>query len=182
MGDSTLIYNYLVATNQMDDLDSDLSPIEQLHADSFRIFIKEWCHWLRLWDLWMTNYYEARSCIFSAGGVTSYPLQVLLGLYTYRTQKNNFYIQGFGRHTDDEIKSFIAQAAQMMATFVKEEDRLADIDRPCLVQATLFGFLMSMYRVKTVSTVWIPEMAKYPELETWTRKMATKYYPERAFP
>jgi hypothetical protein len=69
-------------------------------------------------------------------------------LYTYRTQKNNFYVQGFGRHTDDEIKSLIAQAVQMMATFVKEEDRLADIDRPCLVQATFFGFLMSMYRVK----------------------------------
>ena len=182
MGDSNLIYKHLVATKQIVNLNAHLSPLESVHAESFRIFIEEWAHWLRLWDLWILNFPKARSFIFSEGGLTSYPAQVLVGWYAYRRQQKSNYTQGFGRHTDEEIKGFITEAAEMMATFVREERKLADVDQPCLVQATLFGFLLCTYRVRSVSTVWIAELARYPELEEWARKMANKYYPERAFP
>jgi hypothetical protein len=182
MGDSHLIYKHLVETKQIKDLDADLSPLEKLHAESFRVFLEEWAHWLRLWDLWIVNFYKARSYIFAEGGLTSYPLQLIVGWMSYRKYKKNNYIQGFGRHSDEEIKGFLATAVELMATFVREEKRLADVERPCLVQATLFGFLLCTYRCKQVSTITIDEMAKYPELEEWTRKMASKYYPEREFP
>lgn len=182
MGDSNLIYKFCVETKQIKDLDADLSPIEKLHAESFRVFIEEWAHWLRLWDLWILNFYKARSYIFSEGGLKSYPGQVILGWMAYRKNKRNNYAQGFGRHTDKEIKEFLAKAIELMATFVREEKRLADIERPCLVQATLFGFLLCTYRVRQVSTVTLDEIGKYPELEAWTRNMASKYFPEREFP
>ena len=182
MGDSNLIYKHLVATKQIKDLDDDLTPIEKLHADSFRIFIEEWAHWLRLWDLWIVNYYKARSYIFAEGGLTWWPAQVVFGWYAYRKNNNKNKIQGFGVHSDEEITEFLSEAVGMMATFVREERRLADIERPCLVQATLFGFLLCTYRVKEVSTIAITEIGKYPELEAWTRSMAAKYYPEREFP
>jgi hypothetical protein len=176
-----LIYKHLIANKVILDLDTDLSPIERLHRKSFRIFIEEWAHWLRLWDLWIVNIRKARSYIFSEGGLSSYPGQVVLRWLVYRKNKNN-YVQGFGRHSDEDIKQFMVEAVAMMATFVREEKRLADIERPCLVQATLFGFLWSVYRVRQVSTIWISEMEKLPELEVWTRNMASKYYPERTFP
>lgn len=182
MGDSNLIYKHLVETKQINDLDADLSPLEKLHADIFRVFIEEWAHWLRLWDLWIVNYYKARPFMFTAGGVTWYPAQVILGWIAYRKNKKSNYAQGFGRHSDEEIKEFLAKAIETMATFVKGETRLADVEKPCLVQATLFGFLLCTYRVKEVSTITIKEIAKYPELEAWTRSMATKYFPEREFP
>jgi hypothetical protein len=182
MGDSNLIYKYLVATNQIKDLDADLSPIEKLHAESFRILIEEWAHWLRLWDLWIVNYYKARSYIFAEGGLTWRPAQVVFGWLAYRKNRKNNKIQGFGVHNDKEITEFLVKAVELMATFVTEENRLADIERPCLVQATLFGFLLCTYRVKEVSTITVNEIGKYPELEAWTRKMAAKYYPEREFP
>jgi hypothetical protein len=182
MGDSNLIYKHLIANKTIPDLDADLSPIEKLHGESFRIFIEEWAHWLRIWDLWIVNFYKARSIISSAGGLTSYPAQVVFGWWMYRKNKKNNYVQGFGRHSDEDIKQFIVEAVEMMAMFVREEKRLADIENPCRVQATLFGFLLSVYRVRQVSTIWISEMEKFPELEAWTRNMATKYYPERTFP
>ena len=105
----------------------------------------------------------------------------LAGLRIARTDKNN-KIQGFGVHSDEEITEFLVKAVELMATFVREEKRLADIERPCLVQATLFGFLLCTYRVKEVSTITLSEIGKYPELEAWTRNMAAKYYPGREFP
>jgi len=182
LGDSNLIYKHLVANNQIVDLNAHLSPVEKLHAESFRIFIEEWAHWLRLWDLWIVNFPKARSFIFSEGGLKSYPAQLVVGWFAYRKQRKSNYAQGFGRHSDEDIKGFIAEAAAMMATFVKEEAKLADVEQPCLVQATLFGFLLCTFRVKSVSTVWIAELARYPELEAWTRSIAAKYYPEREFP
>jgi hypothetical protein len=182
MGDSNLIYKHLVETKQIKDLDADLTPLEKLHADSFRVFIEEWAHFLRLWDLWILNYHKARTYIFAEGGLTWYSAQVIFGLIAYRKNKKTNYAQGFGRHSDEEIEGFLAEAIELMATFVREESRLADVERPCLVQATLFAFLLCTYRVKQVSTVTINKMGKYPELEVWTRKMASKYYPDREFP
>ena len=120
--------------------------------------------------------------MFSQAGITSYPLQVLLGWYSWRRHRNSFYIQGFGRHSEAEIERFIVEAVEMMAVFVREETRLSDPERPCLVQATLFGFLLTTYLVKEVSRVFVKELEKWPELETWTRRMASKYYPERKYP
>ena len=65
---------------------------------------------------------------------------------------------------------------------LREEKRSADIERLCLVQATLFWFLLRTYRVKEVSTITLNQIGKYPELEAWTRNMAPKYYPERELP
>ena len=182
MGDSHLIYKHLVSTSQIKDLDADLTPVERVRAESFRIFIEEWAHWLRLWDLWIVNYYKARSYILSEGGLTFYPGQVIFGWMAYRNYKKNNYIQGFGRHSDEEISEFLKKAVEMMAIFIREETKLADVERPRLVQATLFGFLLCTYRVKNVSTITIGEITKYPELDNWTRKMAAKYFPEREFP
>jgi len=102
-------------------LDADLTPVELVRAESFRIFIEEWAHWLRLWDLWIVNYYRARSYIFSQGGLTFYPGQVIFGWMAYRKQKKNNYIQGFGRHLDEEISEFVKRAVEMMAIFVRDE-------------------------------------------------------------
>ena len=181
MGDSNLIYKHFIAIGRIKDLDADLSPLEKLHADSFRTFIEEWAHWLRLWDIWTLNFYETRTFMFKASEIKSYPLQVLLGWLVVRKNKKDFYAQGLGRHSDAEIKQFIAEAVEMMAVFVREETRLADPERPCLVQATLFGFLSTTFFVRKISKVWSKELEKRPELEDWTRKMASKYFPEREF-
>jgi glutathione S-transferase len=182
MGDSNLIYKHLISEKKIDDLDDDLTPLEKLHANTFRIFVEEWAHWLRIWDLWILNFYKTRPFLLGVAGMTSYPLQVMVGWYAYRRNKTMLYEQGVGRHSEEDIKGFIAEAAGLMATFINEEPRLADVGRPCLVQASLFGLLLSLYRARSCSTAWKAELDKRPELERWTRKMAQKYYPERPFP
>jgi hypothetical protein len=52
------------------------------------------------------------------------------------------------------------------------------IERPCFVQAS-FGFLLCIYLVEEASTITLSEIEKYPELESRTKNMAAKYYPER---
>ena len=183
MGDSNLIYKHLISEKKIDDLDGNLTSLEKLHANSFRMFIEELAHWLRIWDLWILNFYQTRPFLLGVAGMTWYPLQVMVvGWYAYRRNKTMLYEQGVGRHSEDEIKGFVTEAAGLMTTFINEETRLADVERPCLVQASLFGFLMSLYRARNCSTAWKEELEKQPELERWTRKMATKYYPERPFP
>lgn len=181
MGDSNLIYKHLIATKKIDDLDADLSRVEKLHSDSFRIFIEEWVHWLRIWDLWILNFYNTRPFLLGVSGIHSYPLQVLVGAWAYRVSKNMLWTQGVGRHSEEEIKGFITEAAELIVAFLREEKRLTDVERPCLVQATLFGLLMSLFRAKSCSTAWKAELDRYPEMESWTRSMAKKWYPERAF-
>ena len=181
LGDSNLIYRHLLKTKKIDDLDAHLSSMERLHANSFRIFIEEWATWLKGWDLWIYNFEKARGMLLSASGLTWYPAQVVLGWWIKRNGKNSAWAQGIGRHSDDEIKQFIAEAAEMMATFVREE-MLSDVTRPCVAQASLFGFLLGVYRVRIDTAVWLNALSEYPEIEAWTKRMQVKYFPERVFP
>ena|SRR5579859_4475967 len=181
MGDSNLIYKHLISSSQITDLDSDLTPIQKVHANSFRIFIEEYCHWLRLYDLWIANYIKTRTFCLSVVGIKSYILQVLIGWYARRQTQAALFAQGIGRHSEADVGVFIKEAVEIIAGFIKE-DELAQVGKESLMQASLFGFLLSLFLARHVSSMWIRELDKYPHIEQWTREMSRKYYPERTFP
>lgn len=181
MGDSNLIYKHLISEDKICDLDSHLTPLQNAHATSVRIFIEEYAHWLRLYDLWIANFVKTRTFCLSVVGIKSWVLQVMIGWYARRQQMAALHAQGIGRHSEEEVGMFTAEAVKVIAEFIKE-DELASVGKPNLVQASLFGLLMSLYLARHVSTLWMRELVKYPEIERWTRDMSQKYYPERPFP
>ena len=181
MGDSNLIYKHLINEDKVADLDEHLSPLQKVHATSFRVFIEEYAHWLRLYDLWIANFVKTRTFCLSVVGIKSWVLQVMIGWYARRQQMAALYAQGIGRHSEEEVGVFTAEAVKVIAGFIKE-DELAAAGKPNLVQASLFGLLMSLYLARHVSSLWMRELTKYPEIEQWTREMSQKYYPERTFP
>lgn len=181
MGDSNLIYKHLISSGKIKDLDAHLTPLQKVHANAFRIFIEEYCHWLRLYDLWIANFVKTRPFCLSVVGIKSYILQVLIGWYARRQTRAALFAQGIGRHSEEEVGVFIKEAVEIIAGFI-EGDELAKVGKETLAQASLFGLLLSLFLARHVSSMWIKELDKYPHIEQWTRKMAFKYYPERAFP
>ncbi|KAL8828125.1 MAG: hypothetical protein Q9191_002772 [Dirinaria sp. TL-2023a] len=153
IGDSTLIIEKLIADGILHDLNSNLSATEKAHDLAIRALLEDKLYFYQNYERWHENYYTMRSQVLSA---LPYPIQVVVGLLAYRSQRQTLYGQGTGRLSVDEIDSFKLEVWENVnALLTASKDKLAKRgvkgamfwvlggSGPSEADAVLFGFIAS---------------------------------------
>jgi len=178
ISDSTRCFQYVLDTKNVTDIDGALTEEERASAVAYKVWPEDWVYFLMLWDRFIDNWYYTREGLV-AGALPFYPIRVVLFKVLYRRYTTTLRNKGIIRKPREEIVATIAEAVQTMSVLVGEKGMFDG--KPCSVSAFLFGILVCMYEWPKLNKAWTVELAKYPDLRSWTEGMVTRYYPEREF-
>jgi hypothetical protein len=171
LADTALICENLTADGLVHDLKEKLSPALKAHDLAFRALLEDKLYWYQVsksflqptltnscnlnqgYERWHENYYTMRDGVMSA---IPFPIRFFIGLLAYRGNMRNFYGQGTGRFSSEQISIFKQQIWENVNALLEESKqkrgRKGNVDAPFWVlggeqpsdsDATLYGFIAS---------------------------------------
>ncbi|CAI7645120.1 unnamed protein product [Penicillium pancosmium] len=184
IGDSSLIINLLIESGYLNDLNSQLSPVEKAHDISTRALLEDKLYFYQGQERWIENYYTMRAKIL--GGLP-WPAQVIVGNLAYNKQVRTLRGQGTGTFSAEEITVFRANIWETLNALVSAAQAqyqgregpfwLWGGKTPTEADATLFGFIVSAL-ICEASPTTKKVVNSYPALVSYAGRIHDKYFPD----
>ncbi|KAH0339803.1 hypothetical protein KCU81_g7053, partial [Aureobasidium melanogenum] len=150
IGDSELIIKQLVDEGVLEDCNAKMSRLDQVHDYSVRALLEDKLYFYQVYEKWIENYYAMRPVVLAA---LPYPVQLVVGLLIYRSNKQTLQGQGTLRFTSREIADFRQQIWQHISTLLTAARTNAKVSddavfwlfgkqEPSEADAVLYGFIV----------------------------------------
>ena len=167
--DSELIRLYLEGTHGV-RLDGDLTDREKAMGHALCRMVEERTRYALLHSRWHDDagWAQTRS-IFFAGA----PEEIAEGARA--RVRETLYLDGFGRHSDSEIRAFIRADLEALSAVLGEDEWFFGSE-PTYIDASIFALLANFYAspVKT----WTADLVReFPKLEAYVLRGLARWYP-----
>jgi glutathione S-transferase len=168
MGDSVFILDHLRRAHGV-ELDAHLTPEQRSVGWALERMLEDHLYWAIIHARWaIDENFEKGPSQFFAGAPEAVKLQAKAGM------KERLLGQGFGRHADAEIADLAARDFASASELLGDKPFIFG-ERPCSMDATLFGFTASAATPFFHSS--IREAAeRYPNLTAFQWRMMDRYY------
>ncbi len=176
IGDSTLIINYLKQTYG-DSLDKDLEPLEIAQSLALQHLIEEHLYWIIVYSRWMdeANWPTLKQAFF--GQMPKY-MRAFVSNMIRKQMRKALYIQGMGRHTQQEIYDFGKRDITAIATMLGESSFIFG-EQPHTIDAIVHATIVNI--LSTPINCPLKEHAQtFMNLQQYCQRLNKAYYSEQS--
>jgi glutathione S-transferase len=168
LGDSVFILDHLKAAHGV-DLDAHLTPEQKSVGWALERMLEDHLYWAIIHARWaIDENFEKGPSQFFAGAPEEVKAQAKASM------KAQLHGQGFGRHAPDEITALAERDFASAAALLGDKPFVFG-ERPCSVDATLFGFTASAATPFFQSQVR-QAAERHPNLIAFQWRMMDRYY------
>ncbi len=172
VADSHLIINYLRA--QYDSpLDKGLSREQRAIATLVGKSLDEQLYWCLVYSRWIRadTWPLVKATFFNP---LPAPMRTIISSIARHKVKRSLYLQGFGRHRDEEILLMTTEMFQALADLLGDK-RYFFGERPSTLDATAYGFL-SEFILSEIQNEFSERARGYENLVRYCEAIRNRYY------
>jgi len=173
IADSGIIIDYLKATYG-DVLDAHLSPKEKAVTLAFTRLLDEHLYWSLIYQRWIAPAGWKTTQVEYFRGLPA-PLRLVVPHIARRSINKQFWGQGMGRHTEQEIYALANANLTALSDYLADQAFFHG-ENPSTLDAVAYSHLANLLWTPYDSPIKRHALA-LPNLEGFCRRMRDRYYP-----
>jgi len=172
IADSHLIIDYL--RQQYDSpLDQGLSAEQKAIAVMVGKSLDEYFYWCLVYSRWIRSdtWPRVKETFFN---VVPLPMRALVCWMVQKKMKRTLYLQGFGRHSDEEILAMTTEMLQGLSDLLGDKIYILG-DQPSTLDAMAYGFLCE-FILSDIDNAFNERALSFKNLVQYCERIRDKYY------